>query len=187
MSNNTEKYNYDFDFSNKTSSLISESIGKPKEFIDDLNNKTTDFLKLLQKEVDESNPTKGFMKKFSKIERGKHPGTFKENIEEYLNSQESKSNNFFDMSNLVKSITEKFSPEELAVMCADNYKKVLFEMSARVVVKDILYIATEVNMDEEQKKKYVNFMGNLMKLDVEDASDLFSNKGFIYFILNSIL
>lgn len=60
-------------------------------------------------------------------------------------------------------------------------------MSTRIIVKDILFIVTEVNMGDEQRKRFINFMNALMKLNKEDASTLFSNKGFIYFILNSIL
>ena len=60
-------------------------------------------------------------------------------------------------------------------------------MSTRIIVKDILFIATEVNMEDEQRKRFINFMNAFMKLNKEDASTLFSNKRFIYFILNSIL
>ena len=188
MSNNTEKYNYDFDFSKEVSNSVSGSIGKTEKFIADLNTKNEELLRSFLKEVDESNPTKDFMKEFSKVKRGEHTGTFRENIEKYLNSVESESaNNLPSMSNLIQTITEKFSPEELAVICAHQHKKILLEMSTRIIVKDILFIATEVNMEEEQRKRFINFMNTLMKLNKEDASTLFSNKGFIYFILSTIL
>lgn len=187
MSNNTEKYNYDFDFSTEMSNSVSGSIGKNEKFIVDLNIKTEELLRSFLKKVDESNPTKNFMEEFSKINRGEHPGTLRENIEKYLNSAEPEAANFASMSELIQTVTEKFSPEELAVICAHQYKKVLLEMSTRIIVKDILFIATEVNMENEQKKRFTNFMNIFMKLDKEDASTLFSNKGFIYFILSSIL
>ena len=187
MSNNTEKYNYDFDFSTEVSNSVSGFIGKTEKFIVDLNTKNEELLRSFLKEVDESNPTKDFMKEFSKVKRGEHTGTFRENIEKYLNSVESESPNLSSMSELIQTITEKFSPEELAVICAHQYKKILLEMSTRIIVKDILFIATEVNMEEEQRKRFINFMNTFMKLDKEDASTLFSNKGFIYFILSSIL
>ena len=91
------------------------------------------------------------------------------------------------MSELIQTVTEKFSPEELAVICAHQYKKVLLEMSTRIIVKDILFITTKVNMEDEQRKRFTNFMDALMKLNTEDASSLFSNKAFIYLILSSIL
>lgn len=187
MSNNTEKYNYDFDFSTEMSNSVSGFIGKPEKFIVDLNIKTEELLRSFLKKVDESNPTKDFMEEFSKIKRGEHSGTFKENIEKYLNSTGPEVGNFASMSELIQIVTEKFSPEELAVICAHQYKKVLQEMSTRIIVKDILSIANEVNMGDEQRKKYINFMDAFMKLNNEDASSLFSNKGFIYFILGSLL
>lgn len=186
MSNNTEKYNYDFDFSTKMSNSVSGSIGKPEKFIVDLNIKTEELLRSFLKKVNESNPTKNFMREFSKVNRGEHPGTFRENIEKYLNSIEPEAPDF-TMSELIQIITEKFSPEELAVICAHQHKKILLEMSTRIIVKDILSIANEVNMGDEQRKKYINFMDTFMKLNKEDASSLFSNKGFIYFILSAIL
>lgn len=187
MSNNTEKYNYDFDFSTEMSNSVSGSIGKTEKFIVDLNIKTEEFLRSFLKKVNESNPTKKFMEEFSKVNRGEHPGTFRENIEKYLNSTEPEAGNFHSMSELIQTVTEKFSPEELAVICAHQYKKVLLEMSTRTTVKDILFIATEVNMEDEQRKRFTNFMDAFMKLNKEDASSLFSNKGFIYLILSSIL
>ena len=187
MSNNTEKYNYDFDFSTEMPNSVSGSIGKTEKFIVDLNIKTKELLKSFLKKVDESNPTKDFMEEFSKIKRGEHPGTFRENIEKYLNSVGSEAGNFHSMSELIKIITEKFSPEELAVICAHQHKKILLEMSTRIIVKDILFIATEVNMGDEQRKRFTNFMDAFMKLNKEDALSLFSNKGFIYLILSSIL
>ena len=188
MSNNTEKYNYDFDFSTEVSNSVSGSIGKTEKFIVDLNIKNEELLRSFLKEVGESNPTKDFMKEFSKVNRGEHPGTFREIIGKYLNSVELESaNNLHSMSNLIQIVTEKFSPEELAVICANQYKNILLQMGTRIIVKDILFIATEVNMGDEQRKRFTNFMDALMKLNKEDASTLFSNKGFIYFILNSIL
>ena len=187
MSNNTEKYNYDFDFSKEESNSVSGSIGKPEKFILDLNTKTEELLRSFLKKVNETNPTKNFMEEFSKVNRGEHTGTFRENIEKYLNSVGPEVDNFHSMSELIKIISEKFSPEELAVICAHQYKKILLEMSTRIIVKDILFIATEVNMEDEQRKRFINFMNTFMKLNKEDASNLFSNKGFIYFILSSIL
>lgn len=187
MSNNTEKYNYDFDFSKEMSNSVLGSIGKPEKFIVDLNTKNEELLKSFYKKVNESNPTKNFMEEFSKIKRGEHPGTFRENIEKYLNSVDPEAGNFHSMSELIKIISEKFSPEELAVICAHQHKEILLEMSTRIIVKDILFIATEVNMEDEQRKRFTNFMNALMKLNTEDASSLFSNKGFIYLILSSIL
>ena len=187
MSNNTEKYNYDFDFSTEMSNSVSGSIGKTEKFIVDLNIKTEELLRSFLEKVNESNPTKDFIEEFSKIKRGEHPGTFRENIEKYLNSVESKAGNFHSVSELIKIMTEKFSPEELAVICAHQHKKILFEMSTLIIVKGILFIAKEVNMEDEQRKRFTDFMKTLMKLDKEDTSILFSNKGFIYFILNSIL
>ena len=187
MSNNTEKYNYDFDFSVEMSNSVSGSIGKPEKFIVDLNIKTEELLRSFLKKVDESNPTKNFMKEFSKVNRGEHPGTFRENIEKYLISAKTEAPNFANMSELIQIVTEKFSPEELAVICARQYKKVLLEMSTRIIMKDILFIATEVNMEDEQRKRFTNFMKTFMKLDRENTSSLFSNEGFIYFILSAIL
>ena len=54
-------------------------------------------------------------------------------------------------------------------------------------IKDILSIVTEVDMEDEQRKRFLNFMNAFMKLNKEDASTLFSNKGFIYLILSAIL
>ena len=187
MSNNTEKYNYDFDFSKEVSNSVSGSIGKTEKFITDLNTKNEELLKSFLKEVDESNPTKDFMKEFSKVKRGEHPGTSRENIEKYLSSAEKESPYISNMSALIKIVTEKFSPEELAVICAHQHKNILLGMSTRIIVRDILFIATEVNMGDEQRKRLTNFMDALMKLNKEDASTLFSNKGFLYFILSSIL
>ena len=187
MSNNTEKYNYDFDFSTEMSNSVSGSIGKTEKFIVDLNIKTEELLRSFLKKVNESNPTKDFMEEFSKIKRGEHPGTFRENIEKYLNSVESEAGNFHSVSELIKIMTEKFSPEELAVICAHQHKKILLEMSTIIIVKDILFIATEVNMGDEQRKRFTNLMDAFMKLNKEDASSLFSNKGFTHLILSSIL
>ena len=187
MSNNTEKYNYDFDFSTEVSNSVSGSIGKTEKFIVDLKIKNEELLKSFYKEVNESNPTKDFMEEFSKIKRGEHPGTFRENIEKYLNSVESEAGNFHSVSELIKIMTEKFSPEELAVICAHQHKKILLEMSTLIIVKGILFIAKEVNMEDEQRKRFTDFMKTLMKLYKEDTSILFSNKGFTHLILSSIL
>lgn len=123
MSNNTEKYNYDFDFSTEVSNSVSGSIGKTEKFIADLNTKNEELLRSFLKEVDESNPTKDFMKEFSKVKRGEHTGTFRENIEKYLNSVESESLIFLVCQNLFRLLQKNSLLKNLQLFVLINTRK----------------------------------------------------------------